>query len=68
MDKARQETGTILYSEITKCKFYFGDMKVEIKIMLKFSLIIRQIKNDNKYTKRIFLNVRGETLDSISAI
>jgi len=34
---------TILYSEILKYKFYFGDMKVEVKIILKFSLIIRHI-------------------------
>jgi hypothetical protein len=34
---------TILYSGILKNKFYFGDMKVEVKIILKFSLTIRHI-------------------------
>jgi len=40
MGKAGQEMRTILYSEIVKCKFYFGDTKVEVKTILKFSLII----------------------------
>ena len=43
MDKARKEMPTVLYSEIIKCKFYFGDMKVKVKVILKFGLIIRQI-------------------------
>jgi hypothetical protein len=34
---------TILYSGTIKCKFYFGEMKVEVKVIIKFSLPIRHI-------------------------
>jgi len=59
---------TILYSEIVKCKFYFGDRKVEVKIILKFILVLWQNIMIAMYTKRIVFNVREETIGSIWAI
>lgn len=59
---------TILYSEIVKCRFCFGDRKIEVKIILKFMPIVWQIIMEAMYTKRIDFNVREETIDRVSAI
>lgn len=68
MDNGRQEMRTILYSEIVKCKFYFGDKKVEIKIILKFILVLWHTIMIAMYAKRIVFDIREETIDNISAI
>lgn len=68
MDKARQEMRAKLFSEIVKHKFCIGDMHVEVRIILKCSLITWQIIMTAMYTRRIFLKDTEATFDSVSAI
>jgi hypothetical protein len=68
MDRERKQIHAKLYSEIVKRKLNFGDINIEVRIILKFSLTLWHSVLIVIYTKRGFLSGGETALDRISAV